>query len=104
MSQVVIDNPVINSPFEEPKRHFRFAENGITDEILSGRRRSTYFIPIAKPKHKGAQKQGALDLNVQHRAEENQLINELRGRVAHWRQAVHHHSHTLVLSGLSGPR
>ena len=50
MSQAVIENPVINSPFDEPKRHFRFAENGITDEILPGRRRSTYFIPIAKPK------------------------------------------------------
>ncbi len=39
MSQVIIDNPVINSPFVEPQRHFRFAENGITDEIVPGRRR-----------------------------------------------------------------
>ncbi len=83
----LIDNPVINSPFEEPRRHFRFAENGITDEIVPGRRRSTYFVPIAKPKLKGAQKQGALDLNIQHRAEENQLINDLRERVSRWRQA-----------------
>jgi type III restriction enzyme len=83
----LIENPVINSPFGEPQRHFRFAENGITDEILPGRRRSTYFIPIAQPKLKGAQKQAALDLSVQHRAEENQLINDLRERVAHWRQA-----------------
>ncbi|MBK8754765.1 MAG: hypothetical protein IPL99_25385 [Candidatus Competibacteraceae bacterium] len=29
MSQVVIDNPVINSPVAEPKRHFCFADNGI---------------------------------------------------------------------------
>lgn len=26
MTQVVIDNPVINSPFEEPQRHFRFTD------------------------------------------------------------------------------
>lgn len=45
---VLIENPVINSPFEEPQRHFRFADNGITDEIVPGRRRSTYFIPIIK--------------------------------------------------------
>lgn len=32
------ENPVINSPFVEPERHFRFDENGITHEILSGRR------------------------------------------------------------------
>lgn len=81
----LIENPVINSPFEEPKRHFRFDDHGITDEIVIGRRRSAYFIPIAKPKLKGVQK--TLDLGVQHRAEENQLINDLRERVAHWRQA-----------------
>jgi adenine-specific DNA-methyltransferase len=33
MTQVVIENPVLNSPFQEPKRHFRFTEDGITDEI-----------------------------------------------------------------------
>ena len=87
MSQVVIENPVINSPFAEPGRHFRFAENGITDEIVPGRRRSTYFIPIAKPKLKNGQQQAALDLGIQHRAEENKLINDLRVRVANWRQA-----------------
>ena len=79
----LIGNPVINSPFEELQRHFRFDDNGITDEIVPGRRRSTYFIPIAKPKLKGAQKQTSLDLNVQHRAEENKLINDLRERVSH---------------------
>jgi len=34
----LIENPVINSPFVEPQRHFRFDENGITHEILTGRR------------------------------------------------------------------
>lgn len=70
----LIENPIINSPFAEPKRHFRFGDNGITDEIITGRRRSTYFIPIAKPKLKTVQK--VLDLNIQHRAEENNLINQ----------------------------
>ena len=37
MSQVVIENPIINSPFEEPTRHFRFTDEGITDEIVDGR-------------------------------------------------------------------
>ena len=30
MSQVVIENPIINLPFDEPIRHFRFADEGIT--------------------------------------------------------------------------
>jgi hypothetical protein len=29
MRQVVIENPVINSPFEEPHRHFRFDDEQI---------------------------------------------------------------------------
>lgn len=33
----LIDNPVINSPFEEPQRRFRFDDSGITDEIAAGR-------------------------------------------------------------------
>lgn len=37
MKQVVIENPVINSPFEEPTRHFRFTDEGITNEIVEFR-------------------------------------------------------------------
>ena len=28
MRQVVIENPIINSPFNEPTRHFRFTDEG----------------------------------------------------------------------------
>lgn len=55
MKQVVIENPVINSPFREPARHFRFTDEGITDEIIERRRVSSYFIPIAQPRKKGKQ-------------------------------------------------
>ena len=47
MKQVVIENPVINSPFEEPKRHFLFSEEGITNEIVETCRVSSYFVPIS---------------------------------------------------------
>ncbi len=30
MSQVVIENPIINSPFREPIKHFRFGDEGIS--------------------------------------------------------------------------
>ncbi len=33
MKAVVIENPIINSPFEMPRRHFKFDDDGITDEI-----------------------------------------------------------------------
>jgi hypothetical protein len=37
MKQVVIENPILNSPFEEPQRYFKFTEDGITDEIIAAR-------------------------------------------------------------------
>ena len=55
--QVLIENPILNSPYVEPGRHFRFSDEGITNEIIAGRRSSSYFIPIARPKKKGKQLQ-----------------------------------------------
>jgi type III restriction enzyme len=83
--QVVIENPILNSPFSEPRRHFKFDDDGITDEVADSRRASSYFIPIAKPKIKG--KQLVLDTEwTRDRIEENPLINQIRARVAFWRQ------------------
>ena len=86
MSQVVIENPIINSPFDEPTRHFRFTDEGITDEIDELRRTSSYFVPIARPKKKGS-KQLQFDTEwTQDRIEENKLVNDIRRRVALWRK------------------
>ena len=86
MRQVVIENPIINSPFDEPTRHFRFSDEGITNEIVDGRRTSSYFVPIARPKKKGS-KQIQFDTEwTQDRIEENKLVNEIRRRVAMWRK------------------
>jgi type III restriction enzyme len=87
MKQVVIENPVINSPFVEPSRHFKFSEDGITDEIFEARRVSSYFIPIAKPKKKGKSAQLTFETEwTQDRVEENKFINQIRSRVGLWRQ------------------
>jgi type III restriction enzyme len=88
MKQVVIENPVINSPFDEPKRHFKFTDEGITNEIVGKRRVSSYFIPIAKPKKKG--KQLVLETEwTKDRVEENKFVNEVRAKVEKWRQGGH---------------
>lgn len=88
MAQVVIDNPVINTPFEEPSRHFKFTKEGITDEVLEGRRSSSYFVPIARPKKgKGGDQPGLFDTEwTEDRIEENKLVNSIRTRVGLWRQ------------------
>jgi type III restriction enzyme len=86
MKQVVIENPILNSPFDEPNRHFRFSEEGITDEIVEARRVSSYFIPIPRPKKKNP-KQLAFETEwTADRIEENKFINQVRERVALWRK------------------
>ncbi|MBI5826691.1 MAG: DEAD/DEAH box helicase family protein [Deltaproteobacteria bacterium] len=85
MKQVVIENPVINSPFEEPKRHFRFTEEGITNEIVEPRRISSYFVPIPRPKKKGKQLSFETEW-TEDRIQENKFINQVRARVGLWRK------------------
>jgi type III restriction enzyme len=88
VTDVVIENPILNSPFKEPSRHFRFDDNGITDEIVEQRRTSSYFIPIARPKRKG--KQLTLETEwTQDRIQDNPTINRIRERVAMWRRGGH---------------
>ena len=84
---VAIENPIINTPFAEPTRHFRFDDDGITDEIVDGRRRSEYFMPIpaAKKKAGGGQAELVFDEWTQDRIEENKFINDIRRAVELWR-------------------
>jgi len=88
VKQVVIENPIINSPFDAPTRHFKFTEEGIANEIIEGiRRPSAYFIPIARPRSRGKQSQLSLDTEwTEDRLKENDEINRIRGRVDAWRK------------------
>ena len=87
MKEVVIENPVINSPFTEPERHFRFSDEGITNEIIPQRRASAYFMPIAAPRKKNKQQMGfeGDEWNAT-RIEPNHFTNQVRARVAQWRE------------------
>ena len=88
MPPVVIDNPILNPPFEEPTRHFKFGDEGITSDIVERRRTSEYFIPIAQPKKKGKQLQFETEW-TSDRLEENRLVNLIRERVGQWRRGGH---------------
>lgn len=54
-----MNNPILNSPYTEPKQHFGADERGLTDEILAFRRPSSFYIPIPRAK------------TLQKRAEQN---------------------------------
>jgi type III restriction enzyme len=88
VAEVVIENPILNSPYEEPARHFRFSDEGITNAIVDARRESAYFMPIPAAKKKGKQLQFETEW-TKDRVEENKFINRVRGRVAQWRQGGH---------------
>jgi type III restriction enzyme len=87
VKQVVIENPILNSPFAEPARHFRFTDQGITDEVVAGRRKSAYFVPIARPRKRGsAQPELFGTEGAEDRLKETELVNNIRRRVALWRE------------------
>lgn len=88
----IIENPVINSAFAEPARHFRFDHDGITDDIVEIRRTSAYFVPIAQPKKKGKKHPDQLTFDTEwtlDRIKENDFINQVRAKVAAWRRSRH---------------
>ena len=85
MKQVVIENPIINSPYLAPSRYFRFDDDGITNELVDGRRPSQYFMPIAQPKQKGKQTHIGETEFTQDRAHENKFVNQVRAKVDAWR-------------------
>ena len=91
MPQVVIEDPILNSPFQEPSRHFRFdEENSITNEIVPGRRPSTAIVPVARPRARRNDPQQVLPGDFsQDRAEPNKLVNDVRLHVGRWRQGGH---------------
>lgn len=79
-----IENPILNSPFEAPVRHWRFDETGITSSVDESRRTSAYFMPIARPKKRGAQKTFETEWTLDRITETTQ-VNRIRERVDQWR-------------------
>jgi type III restriction enzyme len=95
VKDVVIKNPILNTPFKEPGRYFRFDDDGITGDIIEGRRPSSFFIPVPSVKKWGKkqhQEQLAFDTEWTHdRILQNEKINQIRERVSLWRQGGYVH-------------
>lgn len=86
-----IDNPILNSPYEQPDRHYVIGPQGPTGEIRDGRRPSESFIPIAVSKKgkkggDGSEQEGFNFDATGERREKNSLINDLRRDVERWRR------------------
>jgi type III restriction enzyme len=86
MPQVTIENPVLNSPFEEPRKHFKFTEDGITEDVEEFRRISQYFVPIPRPRRRNARQMAFETEWTADRVEPNKDINKIREAVQKWRK------------------
>jgi type III restriction enzyme len=93
MREDFFSQPILNSPYEYPGRHWELDRTGQPTNVIKASRRPAEFItPIPKPKKKKASKQRQLDLSdgddfVADKQEyaHTQLINELRRAVDDWR-------------------
>mgnify|MGYP001766755276 FL=1 len=95
MSTPFFDQPILNSPYACPSRHWELDASGQpTQRIINTRRRAEFVTPIPKPqKQKGGGQQGKLTFDEGHglstRAQQydhTAIINALRQEVDQWRQ------------------
>jgi type III restriction enzyme len=95
MSNHFFDQPILNSPYEIPTRHWELDPSGQpTQQTVTNRRPATFIIPIPKPKRQGNKDpQGFLPLNEgyglttkEQRYVHAATINALRDEVGKWRQ------------------
>jgi type III restriction enzyme len=94
MSDPFFEHPILNSPYNRPKRHWELDEEGQpTQKIIEDRRRVNLITPIPKPKkRKGAAKQevfvfddGAGLSTKEQQYDPTPIINDLRQHVDQWR-------------------
>src|ERR1051326_5629289 len=94
MSNQFFEQPILNSPYDYPNRHWELdAEGQPTQNIIEHRRRSKLITPIPKPKkRKSSAKQQQIifdegeGLSTQQQAyDPTPIINDLRQQVDHWR-------------------
>jgi len=97
MSESFYEKPILNSPYDVPKRHHALDEDGqpTDNPPIAGRRRSELITPVPKPRkrrQKTETQQTKLDLqSIDGISSEEQeynptpIINEIRSRVADWR-------------------
>src|SRR5580692_6257314 len=96
MSNPFFDRPILNSPYDYPRRHWELDSTGQpTQRTIDERRKAEFITPIPKPrKQKGTARQQSLILDdgaglstAQQQYEKTAtVINELRVHVDRWRE------------------
>lgn len=93
MDNRFFEQPILNSPYEYPIRHWELVDGQPTQQILDKRRRAEFITPIPKPKKRraAADQQGFVFDEGKGLSTKDQqydptsIINELRRHVDQWR-------------------
>lgn len=94
MDNQFFEKPVLNSPYDYPRRHWELdAQGQPTQQIIESRRRAEFITPIPKPKKRKETAQQQLIIfdegkglsTEQQQYDPTSLINELRHYVDQWR-------------------
>jgi len=95
MSNPFFDRPILNSPYEYPKRHWELDADGQpTQKTIESRRRAEFITPIPKARKRkaGAAQQGMVFdegkglSTAAQQYDPTPIINELRQHVNQWRE------------------
>ncbi len=93
MSNPFFDQPIINSPYAPPSKHWELDEAGQpTQKVIETRRRAQFITPIPKPKKRTPKIQADLAFGdatglstKDQQYDPTPLINEIRSEVNAWR-------------------
>ena len=94
MPDQFFDNPILNSPYKSPARHWELMNGQPTQNIIDGRRGADFFTPIPKPRRSrrtSAQQEGFVfdegrELSTQEQQyDTTAIVNEIRSHVDRWR-------------------
>ncbi len=94
MTNAFFDRPILNSPYEYPRRHWELDEQGQpTQRLIETRRESKFITPIPKPKkRKAAASQTRMIFDegkglstAEQEYDPTPIINEVRQRLEAWR-------------------
>ena len=92
MSEAFFKQPILNSPYEYPRRHWELEKGQPTQRVVESRRRADLITPIPKPKKRKGSNQGALVFDEgkglsseQQQFDHTAVVNAVRDEVDRWR-------------------
>ena len=97
---VVVENPILNSPFLKPTRHLEMTNGRVTGAVLDGRRASAHIEPVP-PSRQGRGQQPDLDFDeadFTRRGKRPGQSDPPRGRCQARGWLLQHHAHNTAVA------